>query len=133
MNPSGAVIDHVTYDPWGNPTDSNPSAGDRYKFTGQEYDSVTGQFNYRTAATTRLSGDSPARTRRGLLRGMRICTDTAAIPQLGRQIHQGLTTKSIAAIQALNPMNRSPKSETGHLPPRMHRTRRTQARRRLLG
>ena len=46
MNNSGTVIDHITYDPWGNPTDSNPSAGDRYKFTGQEYDSVTGQYNY---------------------------------------------------------------------------------------
>ena len=36
MNNSGTVIDHITYDPWGNPTDSNPSAGDRYKFTGQD-------------------------------------------------------------------------------------------------
>ncbi len=63
MNNSGTVIDHITYDPWGNPTDSNPSAGDRYKFTGQEYDSVTGQYNYRArcydAAIGRFTSQDP--------------------------------------------------------------------------
>ncbi len=63
MNNSGTVIDHVTYDPWGNPTDSNPSAGDRYKFTGQEYDSVTGQYGYRArvydAAIGRFTTQDP--------------------------------------------------------------------------
>jgi RHS repeat-associated protein len=63
MNNSGAVIDHVTYDPWGNPTDSNPSAGDRYKFTGQEYDSVTGQYYDRArmydAAIGRFTSQDP--------------------------------------------------------------------------
>ncbi len=60
MNNSGTVIDH---DPWGNPTDSNPSAGDRYKFTGQEYDSVTSQYNYRArvydAAIGRFTSQDP--------------------------------------------------------------------------
>ena len=63
MNTSGTVIDHVTYDPWGNPTDSNPSAGDRYKFTGREFDSVTGQYNYRArvydAAIGRFTSQDP--------------------------------------------------------------------------
>ena len=63
MNNNGTAIDHVTYDPWGNPTDSNPSAADRYKFTGQEYDSVTGQYNYRArcydAAIGRFTSQDP--------------------------------------------------------------------------
>ena len=63
MNNSGAVIDHITYDAWGNPTDSNPSAGDRYKFTGQEYDSVTGQYYDRArmydAAVGRFTSQDP--------------------------------------------------------------------------
>ena len=53
MNNSGTLIDHITYDPWGNPTDSNPTAGDRYKFTGQEYDSLTGQYDDRAALLRR--------------------------------------------------------------------------------
>ena len=63
MNNSGTVIDHTTYDSFGNPTDSNPSAGDRYKFTGQEYDSVTGQYDYRArcydAAIGRFTTQDP--------------------------------------------------------------------------
>jgi RHS repeat-associated protein len=43
MNTSGAVVDTVTYaDSYGaTPTDSAPSLGDRYKFTGREYDKDT--------------------------------------------------------------------------------------------
>ena len=63
MNNSGTVLDHITYDPWGTPTDSNPSAGDRYKFTGQEFDSVTGQYDYRArcydAAIGRFTSQDP--------------------------------------------------------------------------
>jgi RHS repeat-associated protein len=40
---SGAVIDHVDYAAFGNVLDeSNPSAGDRFKFAGLEYDRTSG-------------------------------------------------------------------------------------------
>src|SRR5262249_52601645 len=40
---SGAVIDAITYDGFGNIlSESSPASGDRYKYTGREWDSVTG-------------------------------------------------------------------------------------------
>ena len=79
MNNSGTVIDHITYDPWGNPTDSNPSAGDRYKFTGQEYDSVTSQYNYRArcydAAIGRFTSQDPSGFNAGDENLYRYCTN----------------------------------------------------------
>ncbi len=42
-NSSGSIIDHRDYDAWGNLTyESNPSYGDRYGFTGREFDVETG-------------------------------------------------------------------------------------------
>ncbi len=47
VNAAGTVIDHVQYDPFGNIlSESNPSNGDRFKFTGQQYDAATGQYYY---------------------------------------------------------------------------------------
>ncbi len=43
----GTVLDTITYDAFGTPTDSNAGAGDRFKFTGREYDAGTGQYYYR--------------------------------------------------------------------------------------
>jgi RHS repeat-associated protein len=44
-NTSGTVIDHMTYDSFGSITsESSPSNGDRFKFDGQEYDSITGLY-----------------------------------------------------------------------------------------
>jgi RHS repeat-associated protein len=47
MNNSGTLDDAISYDAWGNiGNESQPSAGDRYKFTGREFDSQTGlQYN----------------------------------------------------------------------------------------
>jgi RHS repeat-associated protein len=44
---TGAIQDHVIYDGFGNVVnESNPSFGDRYKYTGREFDSATGlQYN----------------------------------------------------------------------------------------
>jgi RHS repeat-associated protein len=39
------VLDAVIYDPYGNiVTETNASEGDRFKFAGMEYDSVTGLY-----------------------------------------------------------------------------------------
>jgi RHS repeat-associated protein len=43
---SGTLRDHLDYDGYGNVTESNSSYGDRYKYTGREFDSNTGlQYN----------------------------------------------------------------------------------------
>ena len=48
VNTSGAVIDHIVYDSYGNVTsETNASNGDRFKYTGREYDAVTGLYYYR--------------------------------------------------------------------------------------
>ncbi|MFO0957376.1 MAG: RHS repeat-associated core domain-containing protein [Isosphaeraceae bacterium] len=45
---SGAIVDHVDYDSYGNVVaESAPSYGDRWKFTGREYDVATGLYYYR--------------------------------------------------------------------------------------
>jgi RHS repeat-associated protein len=44
-NTSGTVIDHVVYDSYGNITsESSPANGDRFKFTGMEFDAAIGQY-----------------------------------------------------------------------------------------
>jgi len=46
VNNSGAVIDHLDYDGFGNATETQAGNGDRYKWTGREFDSETGlQYN----------------------------------------------------------------------------------------
>ena len=45
VNTSGTVIDHVVYDSYGNITsETSPSNGDRFKFTGMEWDAAIGQY-----------------------------------------------------------------------------------------
>jgi RHS repeat-associated protein len=45
---SGAVIDHVVYNSFGTVTsETNSANGDRFKFTGREYDSTTGLYYFR--------------------------------------------------------------------------------------
>ena len=45
---SGTVIDHLSYDSFGNVlSESNSGNGDRFKFTGREFDATTGQYYYR--------------------------------------------------------------------------------------
>ncbi len=44
---NGTVLDTITYSAFGTPTDSNANAGDRFKFTGREWDVGTGQYYYR--------------------------------------------------------------------------------------
>ena len=45
VNTSGTVIDHVVYDSYGNITsETNASNGDRFKFTGMEWDAAIGQY-----------------------------------------------------------------------------------------
>jgi RHS repeat-associated protein len=48
VSSAGTTIDHVVYGSFGNIiNESSPSNGDRFKFTGREYDSVTGLYYYR--------------------------------------------------------------------------------------
>jgi RHS repeat-associated protein len=43
---SGAVIDHLDYDGFGNATETQPANGDRYKWTGSEFDTETGLYHF---------------------------------------------------------------------------------------
>jgi RHS repeat-associated protein len=60
---SGALVDHLDYDGFGNRTESNPTVGDRYGFTGREWDSYTGlQYNrerYYDSKTGRWTSEDP--------------------------------------------------------------------------
>lgn len=64
INAAGAVIDHIDYDSFGQVLgETNPTQGDRFKFTGREYDAATALYYYRARfydpATARfLSQDS---------------------------------------------------------------------------
>ena len=45
---AGEVMDHLAYESFGNVlAESNPAAGDRFRFTGREFDAATGQYYYR--------------------------------------------------------------------------------------
>src|SRR5208337_3784359 len=44
-NTSGTVIDHVVYDSYGQvASETNSANGDRFKFTGMEWDAAIGQY-----------------------------------------------------------------------------------------
>jgi RHS repeat-associated protein len=48
LDSAGNVTDHIEYDAFGTPlSETNPSAGDRFKFTGREYDMESGLYYYR--------------------------------------------------------------------------------------
>jgi RHS repeat-associated protein len=48
VNTTGTVLDHVIYDSFGNVTsETNATNGDRFKFTGREFDAATGLYFYR--------------------------------------------------------------------------------------
>jgi len=48
VDTSGSVLDHISYSVYGKVTsESNPANGDRFKFTGREYDFETGLYYYR--------------------------------------------------------------------------------------
>jgi RHS repeat-associated protein len=45
---TGVVINHMNYDSFGAViAETNPTAGDRYKFTGREFDAEIGLYYYR--------------------------------------------------------------------------------------
>lgn len=45
---AGAIVDHIEYDAFGGIAfESNPQLGDRFKYTGREWDTVSGLYNYR--------------------------------------------------------------------------------------
>src|SRR6185369_9535480 len=44
-NASGQIVDNVDYDSFGNVVaETQPAIGDRFKFTGREYESTTGLY-----------------------------------------------------------------------------------------
>jgi RHS repeat-associated protein len=63
MDNTGTLRDSINYDAFGNATESNPSYGDRFKWTGQEFDSSTKlQLNgmrYYDPATGRWTSQDP--------------------------------------------------------------------------
>jgi RHS repeat-associated protein len=65
VSTGGSVLDQLTYDSFGNIlTETSPSSGDRFKFTGREWDSELGQYNYRARpyvpGTGRFSAQDPS-------------------------------------------------------------------------
>src|SRR5262249_54597415 len=66
VNASGTVLDQITYDSFGNIPpggETNPSNGDRFKFTGREWDAEIGQHYYRaryySPAVGRFESEDP--------------------------------------------------------------------------
>jgi choice-of-anchor A domain-containing protein/RHS repeat-associated protein len=56
-NADGVVIDHIEYDQFGLVlSETNPAFGDRFKYTGREYDAATGLYHYRARAYDPESG-----------------------------------------------------------------------------
>jgi RHS repeat-associated protein len=65
VNTSGAVLDHLGYDAFGAVTiETGIAYGDRFKFTGREYDAATGLYYYRARyydpTTGRFIGQDPS-------------------------------------------------------------------------
>jgi RHS repeat-associated protein len=59
-----AVLDHIKYDSYGNIlSETSPASGDRFKYTGREWDATTGQYFYRaryyTASAGRFTSQDP--------------------------------------------------------------------------
>jgi RHS repeat-associated protein len=47
-NATGGIVNHIEYDAFGGiVSESNPQLGDRFKYTGREWDSASGLYNYR--------------------------------------------------------------------------------------
>jgi len=64
VSSSGTELDHIVYDSFGNIlSETNATNGDRFKYAGMEYDSVTGQYydraRYYDQATGRFSSQDP--------------------------------------------------------------------------
>jgi RHS repeat-associated protein len=54
LDHNGTVLDHRNYDPFGNiSSETNPSQGDRYGYTGRERDESTGFLYERGRSTNR--------------------------------------------------------------------------------
>jgi RHS repeat-associated protein len=70
VNSSGTVIDNIVYGVFGNiVSESAPSSGDRFKYTGREYDATTGLYYYHARyydpATGRFASQDPMGFRAG--------------------------------------------------------------------
>ena len=64
------MIDHVVYDSYGNITsESSPANGDRFKYTGREYDAETGLYYYRARYYDPTTGRFIAQDPRGFAAG----------------------------------------------------------------
>ncbi len=58
VDQSGAVQDRIAYDSFGNIiSESNPTFGDRFKFTGREFDRETGLYYYRARYYDPVTGE----------------------------------------------------------------------------
>ncbi len=60
----GTVLNQITYDSFGNIlSETNPAEGDRFKYTGREYDDLTGLYYYRArwydAGTGKFLSEDP--------------------------------------------------------------------------
>ncbi len=60
----GTILNEINYDSFGNiVTETNPAEGDRFKYTGREYDDLTGLYYYRArwydAGTGKFRSEDP--------------------------------------------------------------------------
>src|SRR5207253_8393273 len=86
-NSSGSVIDHIDYDGFGNATETQPSNGDRYKWTGREFDTETSvQYNRARAITIRKLGGGQLATPQGSPQVTRIYTPMCITGRRRQQI-----------------------------------------------
>ena len=81
-NSSGSIIDHRDYDAFGNMTyESAPTYGDRYGFTGREFDTITGLQYNRAGGTARRPVGGRTKIQRDLVPATAIYTGMCLILQ----------------------------------------------------
>ena len=101
VSSTGTELDHIVYDSFGNiVTETNAANGDRFKYAGMEYDSVTGQYydraRYYNPATGEFMEQDPIAFGAGdpnLYRyvgnGPLDGTDPAGLSGVGDMVHAG--------------------------------------------
>ncbi len=80
MDATGAIAENYTYDPYGNPSVINSIVGNRYRFTGREFDEESGIYHYRARAYDSTIGRFLQRDSIGYADGMNLFSYTSNNP-----------------------------------------------------